>query len=121
MPIDVITTDNLKYHRLVASKDTKTSDRWQKLFSWYPGRQNIEFSRIAQIYCESQHRYGQDIFLKYARERRLNKLHAYNHLDSLKELEKQDEQSHNVNSNAKVPPTTNGEYGRFKPSRMHYC
>ncbi|EDW60066.1 uncharacterized protein [Drosophila virilis] len=121
MPLEVITTDQLKYHRLVANKDSQSRDRWQKCFSWYPGRQNIEFNRVGQIYCESHHIYGDEAFEKYARRQRLNKKHCYSHADAVKILEKQDEQSLDVNSEAKVPPTTNAEYGRFRPTRMHFC
>ncbi|EDW01610.1 GH20359 [Drosophila grimshawi] len=65
MPLDVITADQLKYHRLVANKDGASKDRWQKTFSWCPGRQNIDFNRVAQIYCDSYSRYGEEAIMKY--------------------------------------------------------
>ncbi|KAL7736596.1 hypothetical protein ACLKA6_015234 [Drosophila palustris] len=124
MAKEVITTDQLKYYRLVSNNDQRSKDRWTKCFSWYPGRQKIEFSRIPQIYCDSRHRYGDEVFMKYARSKRLNNKHTItiSPVDAANTLENdQDEKWVNVNSDAKVPATTNGEYGRFKPNRMHYC
>ncbi|XP_034108550.1 uncharacterized protein LOC132791421 [Drosophila nasuta] len=72
MAKEVITTDQLKYYRLVAENDDRSKERWQKNFSWYPGRQNIEFSRVAQIYCDSRHTYGDETFMKYAQRKRLH-------------------------------------------------
>lgn len=124
MAKEVITTDQLKYYRLVSNNDQRSKDRWTKCFSWYPGRQNIEFSRIPQIYCDSRHRYGDELFLKYARSKRLNNKHTIvitpEEAANMSENDEVDNAT-NVNSEAKVPPTTNGEYGRFKPTKMHYC
>jgi len=124
MAKEVITTDQLKYYRLVSNNDEKSKDRWIKCFSWYPIRQNKDFGRVAQIYCDSRHRYGDELFFKYAFRKRLNNKHTISvtHADVEKLLEMEEvERGSNINSNAKVPPTTNGEYGRFKPTRIHYC
>ncbi|KAH8299934.1 hypothetical protein KR044_007552, partial [Drosophila immigrans] len=116
--------DQLKYYRLISKTDDRSKERWQKCFSWYPGRQNIEFNRVAQIYCDSRHTYGDEAFMKYAQQKRLNNKHTItiSHQNSFDVEQKElSEQSSHSNNNAKVPPTTNGEYGRLKPTRMHYC
>ncbi|KAH8370027.1 hypothetical protein KR093_001939 [Drosophila rubida] len=120
MAKEVITTDQLKYFRLVSKTDDISRERWLETFSWYPSRQITEFSRVAQIYCDSRHTYGDEIFLKYAQRRRLNSKHSITVRRS-NEVDVEEETQDNVNYNAKVPPTTNGEYGRFKPTRVNYC
>ncbi|KAH8413725.1 hypothetical protein KR222_004985, partial [Zaprionus bogoriensis] len=124
MAKEVITTDQLKYFRLVAAKDRDSGERWKDAFNWYAVRQNIDFGRVAQIYCDCYHRYGIEFFKKYAQLHRLNKKHSYTYDDIKKTLEEAKEVEAFGASNgnfAKVPPTEYGEYGRVKPNRIQYC
>lgn len=124
MTKEIITTDQVKFIRLIGRKDTEFGEKWSKFFSWYPVRQNIDFQRVAQIYADSVHRYGREEFMKYAFMHRLNKKHTFNYGDVREVLDKQKENADfgaGITYRPKIPDTTNAEYGLFKPTRVHYC
>ncbi|ALC41916.1 CG34106, partial [Drosophila busckii] len=125
---EVITTDQLKYRRLVASKDLRFKNRYDKLFSWYPEQQEIEYSRIREIYCESRQQYGDEQFDKFATRERLNDKHrCLSQAEQLnlelaeQQSKDQQQQQQPTEVNCFVPMTTNGEYGRCRPTHIHYC
>lgn len=124
MPKPIITTDEVKFIRLIARKDTEFSYKYSKFFSWYPVRQNIDFGRVAQIYADAVHRYGREEFEKYAFRHKLNKKHTFNYGDvkAILDNRKANEDFDAGNTyRPKLPDTTNAEYGLFRPTRVHYC
>ncbi|KAH8401830.1 hypothetical protein KR009_008178, partial [Drosophila setifemur] len=125
MPADIVTTEQLRNILDITNNMDRNSRRWVENASWYPKMQDSHYGRIAQIYLESRLRYGDYHFLRYGHRRRLAKkfLVTAEEVEDLLGGRKTLELEEGVGGSTwpSVPPTTNGEYGRVKPSRLHMC
>ncbi|XP_017096550.2 uncharacterized protein [Drosophila bipectinata] len=120
MPADIVTTEQLRYQLAFTHRMDMTTRAWIDRFSWFPKMQECHYRRINQIYEESRQEYGAKHFDLYARRRRLGKNISPLYEDVKKSSK--GPRSLEVELNlAKVPPTENGEYGRVKPTALHFC
>ncbi|XP_030387679.1 uncharacterized protein LOC115634228 [Scaptodrosophila lebanonensis] len=122
MTKEVITIDQLRYQRMITEKLDETESRWKNRFSWYPGGQAEYYGRIPQIYSESRETYGDKLFFEYARRNRLHERFTFDEREERIKEKKRRTMVGEEQTDLKASLTTNGEYGRVKPNRMHfYC
>ncbi|KAH8290679.1 hypothetical protein KR054_004863, partial [Drosophila jambulina] len=120
MPADIVTTEELMNQRDFIESMDRLSWSWWKRFGWYPRMQECHYRRIDQIYLESRQVYGDGHFLRYATRRRLAKKHTL----TAENVEKRLERNRTMeigDVKLRVPETTNGEYGRLKPTSTQLC
>ncbi|XP_064537323.1 uncharacterized protein LOC135427675 [Drosophila montana] len=119
---EVITTEHLKHHRLVARQIRELRDRWNDLYSWYPEAQGQHYARYGEVYKESLDEYGEAEFKKYAQMHRLRGVHTAAIDEPRKESHKK-VCCYPMHYMEDIRPsvTTNGEYGLIPPSHHHAC
>lgn len=123
MPADIVTTEQLRTQLAFIHQMEMTTRGWIHRFSWFPKMQECHYRRIDQIYQESLQQYGAKHFERYGLRRRLDKKFMPEDMDvepstkGPKSLEVELRLAHWP----KVPPTENGEYGRVKPTTIHFC
>ncbi|XP_017018821.1 uncharacterized protein [Drosophila kikkawai] len=121
MPADIVTTQQVADQRAFIDNINNLALSWWKRLPWYPRMQECLYRRIDQIYLESRQMYGDEHFLRYATRQRLAKKHRLTAADVEKELETRRTLESDGCLNLAVPKTTNGEYGRLKPTSLHWC
>lgn len=114
-----MTTEQLRYQLAFIDNMDRTSRSWWDRFAWYPRMQECHFRRIDQIYLESRQMFGDDHFLRYAARRRLAKKYTVTASEVEDVLASRQTLENDGGRDFSVPRTTNGEYGRVKPTSLH--
>ncbi|KAH8248067.1 hypothetical protein KR038_005708, partial [Drosophila bunnanda] len=121
MPVTIVTTEEVAHQRALTNKMTKLSQSWWRRFAWYPRMQKCHYRRVDQIYLECRQKYGDGHFLLYATRQRLAKKYTQTAADVEKGLVAHRTFETDGCVKSAVPETTNGEYGRLKPTSLHFC
>ncbi|EDV37219.1 uncharacterized protein Dana_GF11537 [Drosophila ananassae] len=123
MPADIVTTEQLRYQLAFIHRMDMSTRGWLQRFSWFPKMQECHYTRIDQIYLESRQQYGDKHFERYGLRRRLSKKFMPTDEDMGRSSKRPRslELELGLAQGPKVPPTENGEYGRVKPTAIHFC
>eukprot|EP00099_Drosophila_melanogaster_P001568 NP_001097170.1 uncharacterized protein Dmel_CG34169 [Drosophila melanogaster] len=118
---EVIFVDQLKHFRVVASQIDKTRITWEKNSAWFADAQRENYSRYASIYAESRETYGDKMYGYYARRNRLRSEYSVKSEAATRQEIRYENESMAHLKDYKYSETTNGEYGRVRPSALFFC
>ncbi|KMY90655.1 uncharacterized protein LOC27209436 [Drosophila simulans] len=119
---EVIFVDQLKHFRVVASQIDKTRTNWEKSSAWFADAQREYYSRYGSIYAECRKTYGDKMYGYYARRNRLRSEYCVKSktAKTRQEIRYENESMAHLKG-YKYSETTNGEYGRVRPSALFFC